>query len=257
MQATIATAPYRIHRYPTQWIESWELRNGRRATLRPVLPQDDEPTRAFVGALSATARRNRFHGALNGLSEARAQEMTQIDYQRHMGFVITVTEGDDEIVIADGRYVLGVRRVRRRRRRRVAGPGPGQAADRRAVQVRASGRRALAVRRRAGRQPRHARAGRALRLQRARIGRGRRDGARRAQRRGRPAGAPLGERIDVRRVRSHAGRVARAEDGGAVALSSCATRGADRAPAPRARSPARRCDRNGPTRACRPAPAAG
>ena len=107
MQATIATAPYRIHRYPTQWIESWELRNGRRATLRPVLPQDDGLTRAFVGALSATARRNRFHGALNGLSEARAQEMTQIDYQRHMGFVITVTDGDEEVVIADGRYVLG------------------------------------------------------------------------------------------------------------------------------------------------------
>lgn len=106
MQTQIATAPYRIHRYPTQLIESWNLRNGQRATLRPVLPQDDVSEQAFVAALSVASRRNRFHGAVNGLSAARAEAMTNIDYQRHMGFVVTVMEGETERVIADARYVM-------------------------------------------------------------------------------------------------------------------------------------------------------
>lgn len=106
MQTQIATAPYRIHRYPSQLIESWTLRNGQRATLRPVLPQDDVSEQAFVAALSVASRRNRFHGAVNGLSTARAEAMTNIDYQRHMGFVVTVMEGDTERVIADARYVM-------------------------------------------------------------------------------------------------------------------------------------------------------
>ena len=75
MQTQIATAPYRIHRYPSQLIESWTLRNGQRATLRPVLPQDDVSEQAFVAALSVASRRNRFHGAVNGLSTARAEAM--------------------------------------------------------------------------------------------------------------------------------------------------------------------------------------
>lgn len=106
MQTQIATAPYRIHRYPSQLIESWTLRNGQRATLRPVLPQDDVSEQAFVAALSLASRRNRFHGAVNGLSTARAEAMTNIDYQSHMGFVVTVMEGDTERVIADARYVM-------------------------------------------------------------------------------------------------------------------------------------------------------
>jgi acetyltransferase len=106
MHATIATAPYRIHRYPTQWIDSWSLRTGERATLRPVLPQDELAEQDFVAALSPAARRNRFHGSVNGLSDARARALTNIDYHRHMGFVVTVMEDGVERVIADARYVL-------------------------------------------------------------------------------------------------------------------------------------------------------
>ena len=106
MQTRIATAPYRIHRYPTELIESWRLGNGRTATLRPVLPQDAVSEQAFVATLSAASRRNRFHGAVNGLSTMRAEAMTNIDYQRRMGFVVTVIEGGTELVIADAHYVI-------------------------------------------------------------------------------------------------------------------------------------------------------
>jgi acetyltransferase len=106
MHTQIATAPYRLHRYPTGLIESWVLRNGRQVMLRPVLPQDEVPEQTFIAALSLASRRNRFHGALTGLSTVCAETMTNIDYKTQMGLVVTVMDGDVEEVIADARYLM-------------------------------------------------------------------------------------------------------------------------------------------------------
>lgn len=108
MQTVTDTAPYRIHHYPTQLIARFKLHNGQRATLRPVLPQDQKAEQDLVAALSTATRRNRFHGAVAALSAQRAAEMTCIDYRREMAFVVTVIDGvgdaAHEILIADGRY---------------------------------------------------------------------------------------------------------------------------------------------------------
>lgn len=107
MQASLReTATYSIHAYPAHLINSISLRRGRRATLRPVLPQDAELEQQFVATLSQGARFNRFHGNLCGLSEKLAEQITCIDYVHQMGFVVTLPEGDDEVVIADACYVL-------------------------------------------------------------------------------------------------------------------------------------------------------
>lgn len=101
---------YSIHRYPTHLIQSLVLANGRRVTLRPVLPQDDALECAFVAALSSQSRRNRFHGAVNGLAAAQAARMTCVDYHEHMAFVATVVEGEGadehEVLVADARYAI-------------------------------------------------------------------------------------------------------------------------------------------------------
>ncbi|CAN5295194.1 hypothetical protein BH11PSE9_BH11PSE9_04110 [soil metagenome] len=108
-----ALAPYRIHRYPAHLIETWHLPDGRRLTLRPVLPQDDVLEQAFVARLSPASRRYRFHGAVRGLSTGLATQMTNIDYCLHMGFIVTVLAEYDEhgeqheTMIADARYVTG------------------------------------------------------------------------------------------------------------------------------------------------------
>ena len=39
---------YTIERYPTRLIEQFALADGRRVTLRPVLPQDAEMEQALV-----------------------------------------------------------------------------------------------------------------------------------------------------------------------------------------------------------------
>lgn len=101
---------YSIHRYPTHLIESLALGNGRRVTLRPVLPQDADLARDFVATLSPATRRSRFHAAVNGIGARQAERMTNIDYRDEMAFVASVIEGegDDEheVLVADARYTV-------------------------------------------------------------------------------------------------------------------------------------------------------
>lgn len=104
---------YRIHRYPTHLIESLVLADGRRVTLRPVLPQDDALEQDFVARLSPATRRMRFHGSVNGLAAAQAARMSSVDYRQELALVVTALDdaaaeqGDDapERLVADARYV--------------------------------------------------------------------------------------------------------------------------------------------------------
>ena len=94
-------------RYPTAFIDVWRLRDGTRLTLRPVLPQDASLLGKLVTELSPASRSNRFHGAIQGLSQVELKSMSCIDYARTMAFVITWEDKSrGEQVIADARYVV-------------------------------------------------------------------------------------------------------------------------------------------------------
>lgn len=101
-----ASEEFHISRYPTTHIDVWTLRNGTRLTLRPVLPQDGPLLGDLVDRLSPEARGQRFHGGVHHLTESRLAEMTQVDYQRHVAFVIATGHGAHEQVVADARYHL-------------------------------------------------------------------------------------------------------------------------------------------------------
>ncbi|MGE5338931.1 MAG: N-acetyltransferase family protein [Gemmatimonadota bacterium] len=106
MSAAVETATYRIHRYPSSLIDRLVLDDGRVVTVRPVLPQDAEAEQAFVGALSPTSRRERFHLTLNMLPESVLRQFTEIDYRSHVALVAEANGDDDEsILVADARYV--------------------------------------------------------------------------------------------------------------------------------------------------------
>lgn len=96
---------YEIHHYPAALIDMRTLPDGRRLTLRPVLPQDEPLLAGLVARLSAAGRRNRFHGAVN-LGAAQLQRMSRIDYKRELAFVITACQGAAECVVADARYCI-------------------------------------------------------------------------------------------------------------------------------------------------------
>jgi acetyltransferase len=82
------------------------LPDGTLATLRPVAPADAEAERAFVAGLSARARYDRFHGAVNGLSDDLVRYLTCVDQDRHVALVAVVARDRRERVVADARYVV-------------------------------------------------------------------------------------------------------------------------------------------------------
>ncbi len=99
-------AAYQIGHYPATLIDVWTLRSGGRVTIRPVLPQDDGLLGDMIRRLSQPTRYYRFHGAVSGLSDDALRRMTQVDYRRHLAFVITTTDRQQERVVADARYCV-------------------------------------------------------------------------------------------------------------------------------------------------------
>ena len=97
---------YTIEHYPTRWIDVWQLPGGRRATVRPVLPQDAELEQALVRALSPASRYQRFFAPIRELPEGWLQRLTQIDYRRQQAFIVETFAGDQALAVAEARYVV-------------------------------------------------------------------------------------------------------------------------------------------------------
>jgi len=85
--------------------ETIRLPRGVVAVVRPVTAADDGAERDFFAGLSDRSRFNRFHGVVNGLSDAMARYLAGADQCLHVALVATVVEGGRETVIADARYV--------------------------------------------------------------------------------------------------------------------------------------------------------
>jgi acetyltransferase len=98
------THPRSTPRYPTERIDVWPLADGRRVLLRPVLAQDSELFGRWIAGLSPQARRNRFHGAVNGLSGRRLAGLVDVDHQQHVAFVVVYVESGRETMVAEARY---------------------------------------------------------------------------------------------------------------------------------------------------------
>jgi acetyltransferase len=112
--ATTLHTPQRIHTgafqrwpaaYPSSLINVWVSGAGRRFTLRPVLPADCALLGEFFARVSQATRYNRFHSAMRMLPVAMLETMTQVDYRRHLGLVITTALETGEAIVADARFV--------------------------------------------------------------------------------------------------------------------------------------------------------
>ncbi len=97
---------YTIERYPTRWIDVWTLPDGRRVTVRPVLPQDAELEQALVRALSPASRYQRFFAPIRELPADWLQRLTQIDYRMQQAFIVETFVGDAALAVAEARYVV-------------------------------------------------------------------------------------------------------------------------------------------------------
>ncbi len=94
-----------IHPYPRHLVTRHHLSDGTPLTIRPIRPEDAESEAAFVRELSPEAKRFRFMGALNELSQEMLVRFTQIDYRREMALVAVIDrEGPEQIGVA--RYAI-------------------------------------------------------------------------------------------------------------------------------------------------------
>ncbi len=96
----------RTLRYPVELIDVVVLEDGRRITIRPVLPQDDAVTKAFFRSLSARSRHNRFMRAFQDLPEALLTQFTHVDYNAHLALIAEVFIDGREIAVGEARYVV-------------------------------------------------------------------------------------------------------------------------------------------------------
>ena len=92
--------------YPHELVETIEVANGQRVTVRPVLPLDAAKFRAFVTDLSDTSRTNRFLSGLRALPLPMLQRLTRIDYRSHMALVAETQRDGMPSIIAEARYAV-------------------------------------------------------------------------------------------------------------------------------------------------------
>lgn len=94
-----------IHPYPRHLVTRHHLSDGTPLVIRPIRPEDAESEAAFVHELSPEAKRFRFMGALNELSQEMLVRFTQIDYRREMALVAVIErDGPEQIGVA--RYAI-------------------------------------------------------------------------------------------------------------------------------------------------------
>lgn len=97
---------YTIERYPTRLIDVWALADGRRVTVRPVLPQDAELEQALVRALSPASRVQRFLVPIRELPDAWLRRLTEVDYRSHQALIAEAFDGDRALAVAEARYLV-------------------------------------------------------------------------------------------------------------------------------------------------------
>ena len=80
------------------------LRDGRRATIRPVRRDDIARTAAFFDALSTQSKHALFLGGIVRLTDAELQRLCDSHDSRDMAYVATVPAADGERQIGICRY---------------------------------------------------------------------------------------------------------------------------------------------------------
>lgn len=96
------------HHYPTQLIDRWTLADGRRVTLRPVLPQDAELEQALVRGLSREGRYHRYFAPIRELSPQALDALMRVDYRRHLALVVETFVDGEPRVVAEGQSFADV-----------------------------------------------------------------------------------------------------------------------------------------------------
>ena len=90
--------------YPREREQQHTLADGRRVTIRPIRPEDDEAAKAFFDRLGPQARRLRFMKWLRPVNRALVHTFTHVDYVHRMAFVCEVPADGARQIVGEARY---------------------------------------------------------------------------------------------------------------------------------------------------------
>lgn len=82
------------------------LRDGRKLRLRPLCSGDRELLSAFLARCSPEAIRYRFLSSMKSVPESLLDYLANSDGCRHVSLILTQREADEEMIVAEGRYVV-------------------------------------------------------------------------------------------------------------------------------------------------------
>jgi acetyltransferase len=74
--------------------------------LRPIRSEDAAGLNELVKGLPASARRNRFHAAVNGLPAPTLDRMCNVDPTREVAWVVSLDAPGPSLIVADLRWAL-------------------------------------------------------------------------------------------------------------------------------------------------------
>ncbi len=98
--------------YPSHLVQRLTLADGTVVTFRPIRPEDAGIEQEFVRNLSHESRYFRFRDAVRELSPRMLEQLTRLDYDRHLALIAVTTHGGREIQIGVARYVVDADRSR-------------------------------------------------------------------------------------------------------------------------------------------------
>lgn len=98
--------PALASRYPDELVRKAILPGGERVTVRPIRPTDEVGLKDHFYSLGYETVRRRFGMSIKVLERATLRELVNVDYKLHMAIVVTIDEGEGEVILASGRYYV-------------------------------------------------------------------------------------------------------------------------------------------------------
>ncbi|MCX7856745.1 MAG: bifunctional acetate--CoA ligase family protein/GNAT family N-acetyltransferase [Deltaproteobacteria bacterium] len=92
--------------YPTRYVVQTTLKDGRRAILRPIRPEDEPLEREMLSSLSEETLRSRFFTVLKDISHDMLIKFCHIDYDREMAIVAEIFDNGKRRIIGIGRLII-------------------------------------------------------------------------------------------------------------------------------------------------------
>lgn len=92
--------------YPCHYVDIMTMRDGTPYLIRPIKPEDEPLMYELFGTFSLETIRMRFFQHITSISHEQMAHYCQIDYDREIALVATITEDSKEHIIGVGRLTI-------------------------------------------------------------------------------------------------------------------------------------------------------